>query len=230
MKFLPLSAALILGLTGCASISVKDTQHAGRTPGRPAVIQVADFDTSGGNWKITSISRKPEQYKAEVAALLTKELVADLHAFLQVPVQAVGHAKTPPPNGWLVTGKFTRVSEGNPAGRILVGLGLGSSKLETQTVVYDGRTRGPFLSFATTGGSNAVPGMLLSSGPGSAAFTAVTQAMRGVNDDTKRTSRMITASLVEVGESKGWIKGSELKVKRPGEYQLIQPVFRPKVQ
>ena len=228
MKLLPFSAAVILSLTGCASISVKDTQKTGnRAPVRPAVIQVADYDTSGGNWKITSISRKPEQYKQEVAALLSKQLTGDLHAFIGVPVQAVGRAKTPPRNGWLVTGRITRLSEGNPAGRILIGLGVGSTKLETETTVLDGRTGAPFLRFATTGGSNATPGMIFSSGPAGAAFTGVTQAMKGISDDTKRTSRMITASLVEYQEEKGWMKGSELKVKRPGEYQLIQPQFRP---
>src|SRR3954466_15436980 len=104
MKLFPLcAAAAILSLTGCASISVKNVEkRAARVPGPPAVIYVADYETSGGNWKITSISRKPEQFKAEVADILAKELVADLHAFLRVPVQRAGRARVAPPNGWLV--------------------------------------------------------------------------------------------------------------------------------
>jgi hypothetical protein len=229
MKFFPLcAAAAILSLTGCASISVKNVEkRAARVPGPPAVIHVADYETSGGNWKITSISRKPEQYKAEVADILAKELAADLSAFLKVPVQRVGRSKAVPPNGWLVTGRFTRVSEGNPAGRIIVGLGVGGTKLETDTTVLDGRVHGPFLHFATTGGSNATPGVLLSSGPGSAVVTGVTAAMRGVSDDAKRTSRQVTAALAEYEVEKGWMKTTSLKVKKPGEYQLLQPMMRP---
>lgn len=229
MKLFPLcAAAVVLSLTGCASISVKNVdKRAARVPGPPAVIYVADFETHGGDWKITSISRQTEQYKAEVADILAKELTADLSAFLKVPVQRVGRSRAVPPNGWLVTGRFTRVSEGNPAERIIVGLGWGGSKLETETTVLDGRVHGPFLHFATTGGSNAIPGMLLSSGPGSAVVTGVTQAMKGVHDDAKRTSRQITASLAEYEVEKGWIKTTSLKVKRPGEYQLLQPMMRP---
>jgi hypothetical protein len=119
------------------------------------------------------------------------------------------------------------VSEGNPAGRIIVGLGVGGTKLETETTVIDGRVHGPILHFATTGGSNATPGMILSSGPGSAVVTGVTQAMRGVSDDAKRTSRQITAELAEYEVEKGWMKTTDLKVKRPGEYQLLQPMMRP---
>ncbi|HEV7406094.1 MAG TPA: DUF4410 domain-containing protein [Chthoniobacteraceae bacterium] len=229
MKLFPLLAvAVVLSLTGCASISVKNVEkRAARVPAPPAVIYVADYDTGGGSWNITSISRKPEQYKAEVAEILAKELTADATAFLKIPTQRVGRSKAVPPNGWLVSGKFTRVSEGSPAGRIIIGLGVGSTKLETETTVTDGRVHGPILHFATTGGSNALPGMIFSSGPGSAVVTGVSQAMRGVSDDAKRTSRQITASLAEYELEKGWIKTSSLKVKKPGEYQLLQPLMRP---
>lgn len=229
MKLFPLCAlAIVLSLTGCASISVKNVEkRAARVPGPPAVIYVADYDTSGGDWKITSISRKPEQYKDEVAGILAKELVLDLSAFLKVPVRRVGHSRAVPPNGWLVSGRFNRVSEGNPAERIIVGLGWGASKLETETDVTDGRVHGSILRFATTGGSNAIPGLLLSSGPGSAVVTAVSQAMKGVHDDAKRTSRQITAALAEYEVEKKWMKTTSLKVKRPGEYQLLQPLMRP---
>lgn len=229
MNLLPLcAAAMILSLTGCASISVKNVQkRAARVPAPPAVIYVADYETSGGDWKITSRSRKPEQYKAEVAGILAKELAADTTAFLKVPVQRVGRSKAVPPNGWLVSGRFTRVSEGNPAGRIIIGLGVGSTKLETETTVLDGRVHGPILHFATTGGSNATPGLIFSSGPGSAVVTGVTQAMKGISDDAKRTSRQITASLLDYELERGWIKTASLKVKKPGEYQILQPMMRP---
>ena len=224
MKILPFGAVVaVLALSGCASVSVKNIERHAQAAQPPAVIYLQDYDTRGGNWKITSRSRTPEQFKGEVAELLSKNLAADLEGFLHVPVHRVGSRKDLPPNGWLVTGRFIRVSEGNPAGRILFGLGIGSSKVETETIVFDGRSRGAILQFATTGGSNAYPGALISSGPASSVISGVSQAMRGVNDDTKRTARMVTASMAEFEAEKGWIKPSSLKPKKPGQFQILQP-------
>ena len=86
-----------------------------------------------------AVASQVRAHDDRVAALLA----GDLQAYLKVPVQAVGKSKTPPRNGWLVTGRITRLNEGNPAGRIIIGLGVGSTKIETETTVVDGRTGAP---------------------------------------------------------------------------------------
>jgi len=60
------------------------------------------------------------------------------------------------------------------------------------------------MTFDTTGGSGAAPGMI-SAGPVGAAIGAVGGAAKGVTNDTARTSRMITASLSEYMYNHGWI-------------------------
>jgi hypothetical protein len=221
-------AAAVFFLTGCASVSVRGTQRRAEAAQRPAVIHVANFDTSSGDWKITSRSKTLPEFKADVSNLLAEALTAQLNAHV-APARRAPDARTAPPGGWLLTGRFTRVNEGALAARMLVGLGAGGSKMETETLVFDSATPGgPFLRFATTGGSNAMPGMLISSGPGGVVTNALQQANKGTRDDTKRTARMITASVAEYMAARGWSSNPSLKVKRPGSFQLLQPQGTPR--
>ena len=95
--------------------------------------------------------------------------------------------------------------------------------METRVQVYDLASQGkPFMTFETTGGSNAMPGLITSTGPVSAAFSMATQAMMGVSDDAARTSRMITGALSEYLASRGWIaKNKVYESKKLGKYQLV---------
>ncbi|MEZ0299569.1 MAG: DUF4410 domain-containing protein, partial [Candidatus Methylacidiphilales bacterium] len=71
---------------------------------------------------------------------------------------------TLPPSGWLLTGKFVRVNQGSRALRMIVGLGAGGTKLETEIAVRDLSQPGAPVVISTmkTGGSNAEPGAMFS--------------------------------------------------------------------
>jgi hypothetical protein len=90
--------------------------------------------------------------------------------------------------------------------RSTVGFGAGGTKMETQVFVYNlaDNATAPFLTFETTGGSGASPGVI-SAGPVGAAVGSVSGAAKGVSDDTKRTSRAITAALSDYMYKRGWI-------------------------
>jgi hypothetical protein len=97
--------------------------------------------------------------------------------------------------------------------RSTVGFGAGGTKMETQVFVYNlaDNATAPFLTFQTTGGSGASPGMI-ATGPGGVAVSAVSSAVSavggaasGVTDDTERTSRVITAALSDYMYNQGWI-------------------------
>jgi hypothetical protein len=220
--FLLVASALLVLFSGCASVSVTDVRRGAESNQRPRQFYVADFDTSRGQWEVTSRSRSEEQFRRETADALAEALTANLNAYVG-PARRIGNSRAVPPDGWLITGRFTRVSEGNPATRIIVGLGAGGSKMETQTTIIDGSSRRPVLEFTTTGGSNAMPGAIVATGPAGVVTNAVYQAGRGVSDDTKRTARMITASVAEQMAQRGWLDRSRLRTKRPGEFQLLQP-------
>jgi len=222
---IPLSLIL---LSSCASVSVKGEQRtAGKPAQKPAKIYVADFDTTKGVYKIVGAeSKDPETFKKKIAGLLTTYTVKGVSDHV-VPAQQAASTHGLPKSGWLVTGEFVRVCTGSRLLRAGVGLGAGGSKMETRVSVIDLAGNGkPFLTFETTGGSNAMPGLLESSGPGSAVISMTTQSMMGVTDDAARTSRMIAGELNTYMVERGWLsKDKKYSVKKLGDYQLIHEQY-----
>jgi hypothetical protein len=133
-----------------------------------------------------------------------------------------------PDSGWLLRGRFDMVRSGSIPLLVLIGLGSGRSTMQTTVYVYDlshkSRTMKPFLTFQTTGGSGAEPGLVTIplTGPvgvpmlvydiGSKTYSGATE---GVKEDTARTSRVIAAALSEYLARRDFIpKSSNLKAKR----------------
>ena len=109
-----------------------------------------------------------------------------------------------PTEGWLIQGKFTWVNHGTKAARVLVGFGLGATKMETEVEVteLDGGSPRKFLALKTTGGSNAEPGLAGSLiTPGSGVSEAVAGSAAGAAitfpEDALRTAREIRNYLVD---------------------------------
>src|SRR4051794_19088435 len=109
MSALPVVASgLILLFTGCASVSVRDVERTAGPVQRPSAFYVADFETAGGAWNVTSRSKTKAQFQRDTQNLLAEALVANLNSYIG-PAQRVGSSKNVPPDGWLVTGRFIRV-------------------------------------------------------------------------------------------------------------------------
>ena len=214
-------------LSSCASVSVKGEKLAGRQPvQKPSRIYVADFGTQQGTYKIAGEPGKnPEAFKKKTADTLTAYLVKGLSDHV-APAQRASGFNGLPKKGWLVTGDFLRVNTGSRLLRSGVGLGAGGTKMETRVKVYDlSAGTDPFLVFETTGGSNAMPGLLTNPGT-SAVISMTTQAMMGVTDDAARTSRMITGELNSYLVQHGWLdKRKAYSVKKLGKYQLVHEQY-----
>ncbi|MCE0498740.1 MAG: DUF4410 domain-containing protein [Methylacidiphilales bacterium] len=209
-----LVVGLGLGLAGCASVSVKNLDAGGNAfppATKPAVIYVLPFDTGYGEFNVDRQGAELADFKQNLQQMLSAALTAEIPEHL-VPAQAVNSVpqKT---NAWIVCGRFIRVNQGSRLLRSTVGFGAGGTKVETQVFVYNlaDSATAPFLTFETTGGSGASPGMV-ATGPGGAAVSVVSSAISGVGgvasgltDDTKRTSRMITATLSNYMYTQGWI-------------------------
>jgi len=215
-------------LSSCASVSVKGEQRTGKQPvQKPAKIYVADFGTKGGTYNIVGAEGKdPEAFKKKTAATLSAYLVKGISDHV-APAQHAPGVVGLPKSGWLVSGEFVRVNTGSRILRSGVGLGAGGTKMETRVQVYDlAASTTPFLTFETTGGSNAMPGLITSTGPVSAAFSMTTQAMMGVTDDAARTSRMITGALNTYFIQRGWLdKSHAYSEKKLGSYQLVHEQY-----
>lgn len=218
----PAGLATLTLLPACSSVSVRDYQHSANVA-KPAHVFVAPFETNG-TFQVAGAKGDTAAFRQNVAKMLNDYTVENVTRHV-APASKVASAGAAPRAGWLVKGRFTRVSTGSRGLRMLIGLGAGGSKMETSVEVIDlASNRGkPFMHFATSGGSNAMPGLVTSGGPGvGAAYSMIYQAHNGVTDDAARTSRMIAAALSEYFGERGWIARDRVfRIKRPGEFQLI---------
>jgi hypothetical protein len=215
LQFFLWGAPLFL-LGGCASISIKSgTETDVLRP--PEKIYVAKFSTANGAFNVDRDGTELVVFKQELTKALQAAQVADLNNRLLSADPVMRHAWTHPRPAWLVTGQFVRVNQGSRFLRAAFGLGLGGTKMETKVSVYDlsRPDRGPFLTFETTGGSNAEPGAVTAFATDpltiviEAAIGGAAGFSHGVTEDTRRTAREITAVLSDVMYRRHWISQSE---------------------
>ena len=199
-SFLFLLGALFLA--SCASVSVQDAHEISTTPIKmPEKIYVQKFSMDGAKVEIDKQGKELEEYKQAVVDLLHTRLVDRLPEIAPVEEYKGGPLPT---EGWLIQGKFTWVNHGTKTARILVGFGLGATKMETQVEVTELATENPrkFLSLKTTGGSNAEPGLagsLVTPGAGVSEAVAGSAAGAAISfpEDALRTAREIRNYLVD---------------------------------
>ncbi|GEM_PF-5471773 len=175
--------------------------------------------------------------KARAADSLSDTLVKRLDKSV-APALRVPAGRVRATDGWLLTGRFDRVNSGSATLRILFGTGLGGSKMNTTVFLYNlrGRARGkkPFLTFTTTGGSGAVPGLITIplGGPVATPMLIYDVASKvygeenhGVKDDAARTARMVAAAVSEYMARRGFpLKAGEMKPKRNLSDSLVRPL------
>lgn len=139
----------LLGGCGSASITPKVDTAMYRRLVPPLVIHVQPFDTTGGVWEGGASA---QNVRGEIRDALARELVARLGEI--APAQ-LHRGLQPPPDGWLVTGKFVHVSAPRWNSLGPVGFGHGKSKFITEVSVYDlaESATDPILVFATTDGT-----------------------------------------------------------------------------
>jgi len=204
--------ALIMALASCASISVQKAAEQA-TPQMPLKIYVADFDIANGNFKVDREGTELTEFKENLRAMMQTASVTDLSHRLVPALPTTKEQGFQPENAWLIRGEFTKVNQGSRLLRGAIGFGAGGTKMETNIYVYDlnQSTNTPFLTFSTTGGSNAEPGAVTGAAtdPVVLAIGVVASGAGGVahglTEDTARTAREITAELSDYMYRSGWI-------------------------
>jgi hypothetical protein len=213
----------VVALTGCASISVQPGT-AWATKQKPEKVYVEDFSTAKGQYNVDRAGTELADFKVDLQEMMTTGITVDLTKRLipALPVDKTFHPTHE--KAWLIRGQFVRVNQGSRLLRGAIGFGAGATKLETKVQVYDLSTGDPkpFMTFSTTGGSNAEPGAITSiaTDPLTIAIEAAAggagNIAHGVTEDTKRTAREITAELSDYMYRSKWI--SEDKWVTPKNY------------
>lgn len=201
--------------TGCASISVHP--HSEAEAQKPGIVYVAGFSTAHGEFNVDRDGAELRDFKHNLRALLQQSMVLDLNKRLVKAADAPASGNLLGHHAWLIRGSFVRVNQGSRMLRGAIGLGAGATKLETRVQVYDLDTSDtePFLTFSTTGGSNAEPGAI--TGMWTDPLTAVVgmglsgagNFAHGLTEDSKRTAREITAVLSDYMFRHHWIEADK---------------------
>jgi len=206
-------------LASCASVSVEeDTAYMRQR--MPEIVYVLDFDTAHADFEVDRTGKELADFKKNLQLMLKTATAADLTDKLVPAVAETNLHRSRSKSAWLVRGEFKTVKQGSRLLRSAIGFGAGGTKVETHVEVYDLAENPtlPFLTFNTTGGSNAEPGavLALTTDPLQLAIGAVSGAAHGLSEDTKRTAREITAELSDYMHRRGWISdGQWVQPKHP---------------
>ena len=207
---------LILGLTSCASISVKkDSESTAVT--MPHKIYVSTFNMKSGVFNVDRDGPELKEFKTKLQQEMQQDLISDLNLHLLPTVAGTKGHEFDPESGWLIRGEFIKVNQGSRFLRTAIGLGAGGTKMETKIYVYDlsSDTGFPILTFSTTGGSGAEPGAATALSTDPLIFAigvglgGLPGAAHGITEDTRRTAHMITAQLSDYLHQHGWISDAQ---------------------
>jgi hypothetical protein len=214
-RFIRLASAgmIALAFASCASISVQSNTETG-TSQLPKKIYVSGFDATHGEFRVDREKAELSAFQQNLQFMLQTAMIVDISKRLGIPaMESYQEQEFHPENAWMIRGEFTRVNQGSRLLRSTIGFGAGGTKVETNVYVYDlnqGETK-PFLTFSTTGGSNAEPGAItgIATDPVEIAVQATLSGVGGVahglTEDTKRTAREITAVLSDYMYRRAWI-------------------------
>lgn len=223
-------------LAGCASTGTKAERRyikAGEKLPRPGRIIVYDFAVTRGDLhddmavsssldaRATPLSPKEEQLGRRLAARISEKLVQEILA-LGMPAERSGSGRPAGLNDILIRGEFLSINEGSRIGRMVIGFGVGASKLQTVAQGYqvteDGLRRLGELEVEAKGGR--MPGMVVPVGVGAAAGRAATSAAisggmnlasetvggESIEAAATRTAKRIGEVLKKAFKRQGWIK------------------------
>lgn len=232
-----MTVLLGVAIAGCASAKV--TQQAQRLPAdsnRPSqiviypfaadpsdvslnqsIIQTASRSASGDNENASQL-----QIARETAESVCQQIASDLKANEYNAICVKRGTFIAGDNMLLVDGSFTNINEGNRLRRLVVGLGTGSSTMDTDVAMYQrvGGNLHQVLAFSTHADSGKMPGAAVMAPVGVAAggtaasvvgMNAVAGGAKTYSSSTsslaKKTADQIVKTVVDYSVRAGWRAG-----------------------
>ena len=189
---------LAVAALGCASAKVEQQSDvapvSNARPSQlfvyPFAVDPSDVTLNQGFFQKTyrSLSGKSEgAEQSQIAHQTAQNICVSVAANLtQKGIMATCIQRGVAPNGsnvLVMDGEFTDISEGNRLRRMVVGLGVGASKVDTVVQVYQKTDGGSheLIDFSTTADSGYMPGAGITGPAGAAAGGATAAASLGVN-------------------------------------------------
>jgi len=192
---------------------------------RPAMVYVADFQVDLGNVQMQprlltgqrlggrlrermdlSIFERydsPQELADHVVQVFATTVVNDLSK-AGVPAMRLQPGALLPRNGWLMSGQFHKIDEGNQAVRAMVGFGAGEPKLEVAGDVADlsHTPPGSFFLFGDENDARKRPGALILMNPYVMAAKYVLSS-HATEKDVKQLASKVASELVTYMQNNG---------------------------
>ena len=172
----------------------------------------------------TSQSDQELEIGRQAAKALADELVRGLHD-LGFTVERRPRGSPVRYYELLIDGEFLDVNEGNRLERLVIGFGMGASRVDTEVHVYYGAQRRKLLDFRTHADSGKLPGAAATMGAGVAVTGGITAATAAISaaagtakeyhSDIERmaahSADQAVAYLSEFFAKQGWIRPDQVK-------------------
>lgn len=189
---------LTIAIMGCAGASVApQMNNQPASNNRPSTVYIYDFAVNSQDVTLnqgffqktyrdmTDENQNQSQLQVahETAQALAAAIVQELQSLGFTTSQVARGQQVTGDNILIVDGEFTDINEGNKLRRMVIGLGLGQSTLETQIRVYQmaaGATQ-HIMTFTTHADSGSMPGAAIAGAPGAAAGGTALIVSAGVN-------------------------------------------------
>ena len=232
---------MVIALAGCAKTSVQPEQETSMANlPAPSVVLVHKFSVNMNEVSTTqglygkavdameqeSTSQETKQLAQDVSDSMADELVKQING-LGLPARRASRDGDVPPNALVITGYFVDIDAGNKARQLVIGLGAGQAKIDTQVQVLSPTGGGyrTLLEFKTHADSGEMPGAAVTMGAGAAAQGGLTAGMAAANVAVggvkayrgamgamaSRTADKAAAYLSKFFASEGWISPSQVK-------------------
>jgi hypothetical protein len=189
---------LVAGIAGCAGASVApEINHVPVNDSRPSTVYVYPFAVTVSEVTLNqgffqrTYANLSDENQSQSELQLAHQTAQDLATAITRELETLGFTATQVARGQqvsgenilIVDGQFTDINQGNKLRRMVIGLGMGQSTLDTQVQVYqmaNGNTQ-QIMDFTTHADSGSMPGAAIMGAPGAAVGGAAAIASVGVN-------------------------------------------------
>lgn len=208
------------------AVALKQERQAGTLPTRaPSIVYVTEFELGAENFQadqrvhglLPGLLRQrpafslgenlPKPLGGGDPATKAREIVKEMSQALVKSLSEKGMPALPmesaaavlPREGWMVSGVFTEVDEGNRIKRAAIGFGRGATQMDVQVGVSDlagQNPRAPFVLFGTGKDAGMIPGAVVTMNPYVAAARFVMEK-NATHKDIQKTADQIAAEILK---------------------------------